>query len=69
MFIEYYIEFRRGRDFVESEKLKSRNLDEEIFFMEIDGMDQSKTMLPHYINPPKNVNPDLLFDFHINGVK
>ena len=69
MFIEHFNEFRRERDFVESQKLKSRNPDEGLFFMEIDGMDQSKTMLPHYINPPKNINPDLLFDFHIVVLK
>ena len=69
LFIEHYTDFRRERDFVESEKHKSRNPDERLFFMEIDGMDQSKTLLPHYINPPKNINPDLLFNFHITVVK
>jgi hypothetical protein len=69
MFIEHYIDFQRERDFVESEKLKSRNPDKRLFFMEIDGMDQSKTPLLHYINPPKNINPDLLFNFHIIIVK
>jgi hypothetical protein len=67
LFIEHYIDFRRERDFVESEK--SRNPDERLFFMEIDGIDQSKTLLPQYINPPKNINPDLLFNFHIPDVK
>ena len=42
---------------------------EKLFFMEIDGMDQSKTLLPHYINPPKNIDKDLLFNFHITIVK
>jgi hypothetical protein len=67
--MEHYIDFRKERDFVESEKLRSRNSDERLFFMEIDGLDQSKTLLPHYIKPPKNMNPDLLFNFHITIVK
>jgi hypothetical protein len=32
-------------------------------------MDQLKIMLPHYMNPPKKINPDLLFHFHISVVK
>ena len=40
LFIEHFIDFRRERDFIESERNKSRNPDERVFFMEIDGMDQ-----------------------------
>ena len=68
MFIEHFNDFRREREFVETEKLKSRNFDERLFSMEIDGMDQSKTMLSHNINPPKNINPDLLLNFQMSDV-
>ena len=40
-----------------------------MFFFEIDGMDQEKTLLPHYDNAPKNIDEDLLFNFHITVVK
>ena len=39
------------------------------FYMEIDGMDQSKTNLPHWPNMPKNINKDLLMQIHITGVR
>ena len=43
--------------------------DEDMFYMEIDGMDQSKTNLPHYPNQPKDVNKDLLMQIHVTGVR
>ena len=69
LYIEQYRNFRRKREFVNHQKLKSQKLEEELFFFEIDGMDQSKTLLPHYVNAPKNVDKDLLFNFHITAVK
>ena len=39
------------------------------FDMEIDGMDQSKTNLPHWPNMPKNINKDLLMQIHVTGVR
>jgi hypothetical protein len=35
--------------------------------MEIDGMDQSKTNLPHWPNCPKDNNKDLLMQIHVTG--
>ena len=39
------------------------------FYLEIDGMDQSKTNLPHWPNMPKNINKDLLMQIHVTGVR
>ena len=69
LYIEHYRDFRREQDFTNSQKLKSRKPEEGLFYFEIDGMDQSKTLLPHYVNAPKNINKDILFDFHITVVK
>ncbi len=69
MYIEHYRDFRREREFNNLQKNRSLKPGEKQFFMEIDGMDQSKTLLPHYINPPKNIDKDLLFNFHITVVK
>ena len=38
-------------------------------YMEIDGMDQSKTNLPHWPNMPKNIKKDLLMQIHVTGVR
>ncbi len=67
--IEHYTDFRREREFVNHQKLKSQKPEEELFFFEVDGMDQSKTLLPHYINAPKNVDKDLLLNFHVTTIK
>ena len=67
--IEHYRDCRRERELSNSQKIKSRKPEEGIFYFEIDGMDQSKTLLPHYVNAPKNINKDILFDFHITTVK
>ena len=69
LFIEHYKDFRREREFVNNQKLKSQKPEEELFFFVVDGMDQSKTLLPHYVNTPKNVDKDFLFNFHITAVK
>jgi len=69
LFIEHYRDFRREREFLNLQRNLSRKPEEEIFYFEIDGMDQSKTLLPHYVNAPKNIDQDLLFDFHITAVK
>ena len=68
MHLEHYRDFRRERDFTNPKKLKSRKPEEGLFYFEIDGMDQSKTLLPHYVNAPTNINKDILFDFHITTV-
>jgi len=69
LFIDHYRDFRREREFLNLQKHKSGNPVEELFFFEIDGMDQSKTLLPHNVNTPKNIDQDLLFNFHIIVVK
>ena len=69
MYIEHYRDFRREREFNNFQKSRSLKPAEKLFFMEIDGMDQSKTLLPHYIDPPKNIDKDLLLNFHITIVK
>jgi hypothetical protein len=69
LYIEHYRDFRREREFVNHQKIKSQKLEEELFFFEVDGMDQSKTLLPHNVNAPKNVDKDLLLNFHITTVK
>ena len=69
LYLEHFKDFRREREFVNLQKIKSRNLEENLFFFEFDGMDQSKTLLPHYVNAPKNLDKELLFDFHITAVK
>jgi hypothetical protein len=69
LFIGHYKDFRRERQFFNLEKQKSRNPTEELFFFEINGMDQAKTLLPHYVNAPKNIYQELLFNFHVNDVK
>lgn len=45
------------------------NEDPDSFYMEIDGMDQSKTNLPHWPNCPKDINKDLLMQIHVTGVR
>ena len=69
LYSKYLRDCRREREFVNLQKQKSRKPEEDLFFFEMDGMDQSKTLLPHYVNPPKNIDPNLLFDFHITAVK
>ncbi len=69
LYIEHYRDFRQEREFVNHRKLKSHKPEEELFFFEVDGMDQSKTLLPHYVNVPKSADKDLLFNFHITSVK
>jgi len=69
LFIEHYRDFRREREFLDLQKQKSRNPTEELFFFEIEGMDQANTLLPHYVNPPKNIDQDLLFNFRTIVVK
>ncbi len=45
------------------------NNDIENFYIEIEGMDQSKTNLPHYSNFSKDINKDLLMQIHVTGVR
>ena len=56
------------RDFLKLQRWKAET-NEDSFYMEIDGMDQSKTNLPHYPNLPKNVNKDLLMQIHVTAVR
>ena len=43
---------------------------EEVFFFEVDGMDQSKTKLPHFqYKMPKDVDPDHLLHVHLTCVR
>jgi len=69
LLIEHYRDFRRESEFLNLQKEKSRNPIQEMFFFEIDGMDQSKAILPQYVNAPKNIGQDLLFNFRITFVK
>ena len=69
LYIDHFRDFGREREFVNHQKLKSQKPEEEIFFVEVDGIDQSKTLRPQYVNAPKNVDKDLLFNFHITTVK
>ena len=70
LYIEQYRYFRPEREFVNHQKFKSQQKrEEELFFFEVDGIDQSETLLSHYVNAPKNVDTDLLFNFHITAVK
>ncbi len=41
LYIEHCRDFRRDREFVNHQKLKSQKPEEELFFFEVDGMDQS----------------------------
>lgn len=56
------------RDFLKLQRWRTQ-VEEDWFYMEIDGMDQSKTNLPHYPNMPKNVNKDLLMQIHVTAVR
>ena len=56
------------RNFVESERFRIKGSDDDLYF-EIDGMDQSKTNLPHWPNTPKDVNKDLLMQIHVTAVR
>lgn len=42
---------------------------DKLFLFEIDGMDSSKTLLPHYCQRSKDVNPELLIKYHVTCVK
>ncbi len=66
---EHLEEIQRERNFNNRVRELSREPQNKIFYFEIDSMDQTKTALPHFINPPKNLNPDLLIDFHLTVVK
>ena len=56
------------RQFVDHQRFLANSADDG-FYMEIDGMDQSKTNLPHWPNMPKNINKDLLMQIHVTGVR
>ena len=56
------------RNFVESERFRIKASEDDLYF-EIDGMDQSKTNLPHWPNTPKDVNKDLLMQIHVSAVR
>ena len=56
------------RQFVNHQRFLANSADDG-FYMEIDGMDQSKTNLPHWPNMPKNINKDLLMQIHVTGVR
>lgn len=60
---------KNERLFLNTQRIKSRDPNEELFFFEIDSMDQNKTKLPHSVNNPKNLNPDYQIDFHVTVVK
>ena len=56
------------RKFVNHQRFLANSADDG-FYMEIDGMDQSKTNLPHWPNMPKNINKDRLMQIHVTGVR
>ena len=56
------------RKFVNHQRFLA-NCADDGFYMEIDGMDQSKTNLPHFPNMPKNVSKDLLMQMHVTRVR
>jgi hypothetical protein len=62
---------RQERDACYAEMHKSRDSGgEEVFFFEVDGMDQSKTNLPHFqYKMPKDVDPDHLLHAHLTCVR
>ena len=43
--------------------------DPDNFYIEIDGMEKSKTNLPHWPNCPKDINKDLLMQIHFTGFR
>ena len=56
------------RSFLPSQKIVC-NTESGNFYMEIDGMDQSKTNLPHWSSYPKDINKDLLMQIHVTWVR
>lgn len=66
---EHLEKMKNERLFLNTQRIKSRDPNEELFFFEIDSMDQNKTKLPHFVNNPKNLNPDYQIDFHVTVVK
>ena len=65
---EHYTFVAEERKFLDSQRYFCNN-DLDNFYFEIDGMDQSKTNLPHYPNLPKDVKKDLLMQIHVTGVR
>jgi hypothetical protein len=49
--------------------LAASKRDKDLFFLEIDGMDSSKTLLPRSVVKDKNTNPDYLLKTHVTCVK
>eukprot|EP00873_Tetraselmis_striata_P023439 jgi/Tetstr1/443703/TSEL_031693.t1 len=47
---------------------QSRRGHENFFFFEIDSMDSTKTMRPHWVRIPKIVKPDMLLKYHFTCV-
>lgn len=69
LFSKHMEEIRKERGEVMRLRQKSITSNGELFFFQIDGMDQSKTLLPHFVNPPKGLDKSLLFDYHLTCVK
>jgi hypothetical protein len=71
VFREHMAFVRQERDACYAEMHKSASSGgEEVFFFEVDGMDQSKTKLPHFqYKMPKDVDPDHLLHVHLTCVR
>ncbi len=65
---EHNLFIAKERQFVNHQRFLA-NSTPDSFYMEIDGMDQSKTNLPHWPNMPKDINKDLLMQIHVTGVR
>lgn len=57
------------RQFLGSAIHRSRINPDDILFFEIDGMDSSKTLLPHICQANKKVDPEKLIKYHLTCVK
>lgn len=66
---EHLEEIERERRYVNLIRERSRSPENKTFYFEIDSMDQDKTSLPHFVNPPKNFKSDLRLDIHLTVVK
>ena len=65
-----FVKQEREACYAEMHKSAATRGGEEVFFFEVDGMDQSKTKLPHFqYRIPKDVDPDHLLHVHLTCVR
>ena len=57
------------REFVNRSRCFARQNPKKLLFFEVDSMDSSKTLLPHFNRISKSVNKELLIKYHITCVK